>query len=72
MNPQTQAIVNAVDKLIQARLESLKVKESPTGAMGSPMDHVSIAVFNAQSELAKAIAAAMPAASGEPALHRIK
>ena len=59
MNPQTQSIVNAVDKLIQARLESMKVKESPTGAMGSPMDHISIAVFNAQNELAKAIEAVM-------------
>jgi hypothetical protein len=55
MKPETQAIVNAIDKLIQARIESLKVKEAPTGAMGSPMENVSRAVFNAQNELAQAI-----------------
>jgi hypothetical protein len=58
MKPETQAIVNAIDKLIQARIESLKVKEAPTGAMGSPMENVSRAVFNAQNELAQAIESA--------------
>ena len=64
MKPETQAIVNAIDKLIQARIESLKVKEAPTGAMGSPMENVSRAVFNAQTELARAIESAAQTSDG--------
>jgi len=65
MKPETQAIVNAIDKLIQARIESLKVKEAPTGAMGSPMENVSRAVFSAQNDLAQAIESAMNIGGGE-------